>query len=209
MTATLSRHCAACALLLAPAFAWAADDEATDGVHAGATFSYYAMRDQPDFSMGVATLERGRLHLEARYNYEGRDAASAFAGWKLEGGDEVRWQVTPIAGVLFNKARGAALGFEAAVSAGRFDAYVEAEGVRDLEARDASYLYAWSEIGWSAAKWLRIGLAGQRTRLVDSARDVQPGAFAQVLAGPATIAVYAFDPDRGSRYFVVALAGRF
>jgi hypothetical protein len=178
-------------------------------VHAGATFSYYAMRDQPDFSMGVATLDRGRLHLEARYNYEGRDAASAFAGWKFEGGDEVRFQVVPMAGVLFNKARGAALGLEAAVSAGRFDAYVEAEAVRDLEARDASYLYAWSEIGWSAAKWLRIGLAGQRTRLVDSGRDVQPGAFAQVLAGPATIAVYAFDPDRGSRYFVVALAGRF
>jgi len=205
----LARRCAACALLLAPCPAWAADDEAADGVHAGATFSYYAMRDQPDFSMGVATLDRGRLHLEARYNYEGRDAASAFAGWKLEGGDEARWQVVPIAGVLFNKARGAAIGFEAAASAGRFDAYVEAEAVRDLEARDASYLYAWSEIGWLATKWLRIGLAGQRTRLVDSGRDVQPGAFAQVLAGPATIAVYAFDPDRGSRYFVVALAGRF
>jgi hypothetical protein len=37
---------------------------------------YYAMREQPDITVGVASLDRGSLHLEGRYNYEVRDAGS-------------------------------------------------------------------------------------------------------------------------------------
>ena len=56
------------------------------------TGMYYAMRDQPDFGVGVGSLDRGPLHLEARYNYEARDAGSAFVGWKFSGGDTVTYE---------------------------------------------------------------------------------------------------------------------
>jgi len=190
------------ALAAVPAFA-------EDGVSGSATASYYAMRDQPDFTVGVAAMERGRLRLEARYNYEARDGASAFAGWKFEGGEEVKWQGVPLAGVLFNKARGFVPAVEASVAGGSFDAYIEAEYVHDLQSHADSYVYAWSEAAWSPAKWLRLGVVGQRTRIVESERDIQRGLFAQVTLERASLAVYAFNPDAASRYVVVALAVRF
>jgi hypothetical protein len=174
-----------------------------------ATGFYYAMRDQPDFGVGVATLDRGALHLEARYNYEARNAASAFVGWTFAGGDAVTYSLTPIAGALFGAARGFVPGIEASVGWRNFDAYVEAEYVHDTAQDDASYWYAWSELGWKPADWLRIGLVGQRTRTVDSGRDLQRGVFGQWIVDKVTVSVYAFNPDSGSRYVIIALGIRF
>lgn len=192
------------ALALGPAAAFAESE-----MSASASASYYAMRDQPDFTVGVAAIERGSLRIEGRYNYEARDGASLFAGWKLEGGDEVKWQVTPLAGALFNKARGFVPAVEASVSAGSFDAYVEAELVHDLESHESSFVYAWSEAAWSPSKWLRVGLVGQRTRIVETERDIQRGAFVQLVGERVSLAAYAFNPDTAARYWVVSLAARF
>jgi hypothetical protein len=192
------------ALALGPALAFAENETS-----ASASASYYAMRDQPDFTVGVAAVERGRLRVEGRYNYEARDGASLFAGWKFEGGDDVKWQVTPLAGALFNKARGFVPAVEASVSAGSFDAYIEAEAVHDLASHESSFLYAWSEAAWSPAKWLRLGLVGQRTRIVDTDRDIQRGAFVQLVGERVSLAAYAFNPDAAARYWVVSLAARF
>jgi hypothetical protein len=178
-------------------------------VSVAATGYWYAMRDQPDFGVGVATLDRGPLHLEARYNYEARDSASLFAGWKFSGGDAVTWSVTPILGGLFGDARGVVPGVEASVAWDTLDFYVEAEYVRDLDDASASYFYAWSEIGWTPAQWLRVGLVGQRTRIVDNGRDLQRGVFVQFVAGNATLGIYAFNPDSGARYVIGSFALRF
>lgn len=170
---------------------------------------YYAMRDQPDFGVGVASLDRGSLHLEARYNYEARDSGSVFAGWKFAGGDTVTFAVTPIVGALFGSARGAVPGLEASIAYGAFDAYIEAEYVYDLEQHSASYYYAWSELAWKPAQWLRIGLVGQRTHEIENGRDLQRGAFAQLIVDKVTLGIYAFNPDSGSRYVIVSLGAQF
>jgi hypothetical protein len=175
----------------------------------GATGFYYAMPDQRNFGVGVATLDRGSLHLEARYNYEARDAGSAFVGWKFAAGDALQVELTPIVGALFGSTRGVVPGFEASIGYGAFDAYVEAEYVHDLDDHSASYYYAWSELGWTPVSWLRVGLVGQRTRVIDNGRDLQRGAFAQVMVGKATIGLYAFNPDAGSRYVIVSLGAQF
>jgi hypothetical protein len=170
---------------------------------------YYAMRDQPDFTVGVASLNHGSLHLEARYNYEARDAGSAFAGWKFSGGDTVSFEVTPIVGALFGAARGVIPGVEASVAYGTVDAYIEAEYVHDLDQHSASYYYAWSELGWKPVPWLRIGLVGQRTHEIENGRDLQRGAFAQLMIDKATLGIYAFNPDAASRYIIVSFGAQF
>lgn len=208
-----SRRCAGVALasLVVAATARGAETEAdADSRWSGAvTGFYYAMRDQPDFGVGVASLDRGSLHLEARYNYEARNATSVFAGWKFAGGDTVNVEVTPIVGGLFGAARGVVPGLEASVSWRTLDIYVEAEYVRDLDDSSASYFYSWTELGWRPVEWLRVGLARQRTRTVDTGRDFQRGVFGQIQIGPATVAVYAFNPDSGSRYVIASLGLRF
>ena len=195
-----------CGVAATPAFA---ADPAVPETTLTATGYYYAMRDQPDFGVGVAALNHGALHLEARYNYEARDAGSAFVGWNFSGGEAVTWSVTPIAGALFGAARGFVPGVEASLGWGPLDAYVEAEYVRDLDDASASYWYAWSELGWKPVEWLRVGLAGQRTRTVDTDRELQRGAFAQVIVGKVTLGVWAFNPDSGSRYVIFSLGAQF
>ncbi len=176
---------------------------------ANVTGYYYAMRDQADFGVGVASLNHGSLRLEARYNYEVRGAASAFVGWKFAGGDAVSFEVTPIAGGLFGGARGFVPGVEASLAYGAFDVYVEAEYVPAQRDGSASYYYAWSELAWKPAEWLRVGLVGQRTRTVASDRELQRGVFGQLSAGKATLGVYAFNPEAASRYVIVSLGAQF
>ena len=170
---------------------------------------YYAMRDEPDFGVGVASLNRGPLHLEARYNYEVHDAGSVFVGWNLSGGESVTFQITPIIGALVGSARGVIPGFEASVAWRNLDAYIEAEYVQDTHNANDSYYYAWSELGWKPVEWLRLGIVGQRTRVVHTDRDLQRGLFAQVMVGKVTLSAYAFNPDSASRYAIDALGLQF
>lgn len=169
----------------------------------------YAMRDQPDFGVAVAAINRGPLRFEARYNYEAKNATSVFLGWKLSGGDGVAYEITPLAGVLGGSAHAGIAGLEASVAYRQLDAYVEAEYVMPSTSADDNYLYVWSELGWRPVEWLRVGLAGQRTRVVHNDRDIQRGAFVQVTAGPATMSVYAFNPEAASRYAILSLALAF
>jgi len=209
----LRRHGVLVAMLAAfvPADGRASDAAADSepAISGTVTGYYYAMRDQPDFGVGVASINRGALHVEARYNYEASDAGSAFLGWKFSGGDAVTFEVTPIIGVLFGAARGAIPGFEASVAYRSVDAYIEAEYVYDSENHSDSYFYAWSEIAWKPVEWLRLGLAGQRTHEVQSSRDLQLGLFAQLMFPKATLGVYVFNPDIGSRYAIVAFGVQF
>ena len=183
--------------------------DAESPVSGNVTGFYYAMRDQPDFGVAVAAINRGALHLEARYNYEVRDAGSLFVGWKFSGGDAVTFEITPILGALFGAGRGVVPGVEASVAYGSVDAYIEAEYVHDTAQSSDSYYYSWSELGWKPLAWLRVGLAGQRTRVVQTGRDLQRGLFAQLILDKATLSVYAFNPDSGSRYAILALGVQF
>ena len=209
--ATCLRRAVAVAFGIASTSACAADAgvAAVPETTLAATALYYAMRDQPDFTVGVASLNHGSLHFEARYNYEAHDAGSVFVGWKFSGGDTVTFELTPIAGALFGSARGFVPGFEASIAYGSLDAYIEAEYVHDLEQSSPGYYYAWSELGWTPAEWLRIGLVGQRTRIVNNGRDLQRGAFVQVKGGNATLGIYAFNPDSAERYVIISLGVQF
>ena len=170
---------------------------------------YYAMRDQPNFGVGVASLDRGSLHLEGRYNYEASNAGSAFAGWKFAGGEGLSYEITPIVGFTFGQLHAIVPGAEASLAYRKFDAYVEAEYVGDQQDHAASYVFAWSELGWSPVDGLRVGLVGQRSRVVHSERDLQRGLFAQVGIGRVMLSFYAFNPDLGSRYAIVSLGMDF
>ena len=206
------RRCIAIAAVtaaLAPCASPAAEPEAAPQTSFSLNGSYYAMRDEPDFGVFVAALQRGPVRFEARQNYEAKSATSLFAGYAWSGGEEVTWSVTPLLGGLFGSARGVVPGMEASVAWRKLDLYVEAEYVHDLDDRSASYFYAWTELGWRPVEAIRIGLVGQRTRIVSNDRDFQRGVFGQVTLGKATIGVFAFNPESASRYVVLSLGLAF
>ena len=176
----------------------------------------FALTAYPTFVRGgdtttsvIGAADRGALHLEARYGYEAKDSRSAFAGWTFSGGESIAWEVTPLVGAAWGPLRAFVPGVEASVAWGRLDFYVEAEFVRDRRNSADSYDYAWSELGFRALDWLRIGAVGQRTRSYGGERDFQRGPFAQATFGRATVGCYWFNPGAKDQVVVASIGMTF
>ncbi len=200
------------AILLAALTCSAQDGGAPAGAgwNYSAAGSYYSFRDQKDFFVFVGTAEQGQLHLEARYNYEAINSGSLFAGWKFSGGEKLTWQLTPILGGVFGQKEGIAPGFEAAAGYGIADFYMEAEYVYDLEVKEDSFTYAWSELGLTPFERLRFGLVSQRSMAYRSDRVIDRGLFAQLLYRKVTLGGYLFNPDDDdNRFMVFSLGAKF
>jgi len=157
----------------------------------------------------IAAADRGPLHLEARYGYELKDARSAFAGWTFSGGEAVAWEITPLIGGAWGPLRAFVPGVEASVKWRRIDFYVEGEFVRDRRASSSSYNYAWSELGFHALEWLRLGLVGQRTRAYGGDREFQRGPFVQAAFGRATLGAYWFNPGASAQVAAASIGVAF
>jgi hypothetical protein len=186
------------------------DEESTEPswefeVTASPTF----VRDGDDFTSATATADHGPLHLEARYNYESVGARSAFVGWTFSGGEETTWELTPIVGGAWGTTQAFVPGLEATVTHGRFDLYVEAEYVIDSHDNSSSYLYSWNELGFRPVEWLRLGIAGQRTRIYGGERNIQRGPFVDFTIGKFTIAGYWFNPGSREQVIVTTIGATF
>lgn len=167
------------------------------------------MRGGDNYTSAIAVADRGPLHLEARYNYESIGARSAFVGWTSSGGDAIAWELTPLIGGAWGATHAFVPALEASLAWRRLDFYVEAECVRDNREHSDSYLYAWSEPGFRPVEWLRVGVAGQRTRAYSGERDVQHGPFAQLTPGPFTLGGYWFNPGSSEQVFVGSISAAF
>ncbi len=167
------------------------------------------VRGGDNYTSGIGVADRGPLHLEARYNYESVGARSAFVGWTFSGGETITWEITPLLGGAWGSVHAFVPAVEASVSWRQFDFYIEAEAVRDQREHDDSYFYAWSELGYRPAEWLRFGLAAQRTRAYGGERDIQRGPFAQLTWRRVTLGGFWFNPGSKDQVFVASLGVAF
>jgi hypothetical protein len=167
------------------------------------------IRGGESYVTAIAAADRGPLHLEARVNYESVGARSAFVGWTFSGGEVITWELTPLLGGAWGTTSAFVPGLEATATWRQVDLYVEAEYVSSSKERSDSYLYAWTELGLRPAEWLRIGIAGQRTRAYGGERDIQRGPFGQVTFGPVTIGGYWFNPGAQDQVFVGMIGATF
>ena len=167
------------------------------------------VRGGENYTSAIAVADRGPLHLEARYNYESVGARSAFVGWTFSGGEAITWELTPLLGGAWGTTQAFVPALEASVAWKQFDFYIEAEYVSDSHQHTDSYFYAWSELGFRPVEWLRLGIAGQRTRTYSNERDIQRGPFAQVTWGPVTIGGYWFNPGATDQVFVGMIGATF
>jgi hypothetical protein len=154
------------------------------------------------YTSAIATADRGPVHFEARYNYESIGARSAFVGWSFSGGEDFTWEVRPLLGGAWGTTQAFVPGLEASVAWQQLDFYIEAEYVLDNRAHSDSYTYAWSELGFRPVEWLRVGVAGQRTRLYGGEREIQRGPFVQLTWSKLTIGGYWFNPGSSDQVFI-------
>jgi hypothetical protein len=161
------------------------------------------------YTSGIMSADRGPLHLEARVNYESVGTRSAYVGWTFSGGESLSWEITPILGVAWGDIRALVPGVEWSLAWGPFDFYSEAQWVNDRASHNDSYIYSWNELGYRATDWLRLGVAGQRTRVYGGDRDLQRGPFVQLSMGRVTLGGYWFNPGSSDQVFVGSIGVAF
>jgi hypothetical protein len=175
----------------------------------GIAAALYLLPDEEDFLQPTLRADRGRLHLEARYNYEDRDSVSFFVGANFELGSKARLTLTPMLGGLVGETDGIVPGLEADFSVGPFEAYGEAEYVFDLGDSSSSYFYMWSELSLWPTEWLRAGVVTQRTRVYQTDRDIQRGLLVGFSLEKLEGAIYFFNPGSDDHFTVVSLSFSF
>lgn len=171
-------------------------------------YGYFPPEDR-DYGQPTVTADRGALHLEARYNYEGIETGSAWVGWNFGFGDKLRLDATLMAGGVFGDTNGVAPGYELTLSWGPLELYSEGEWVFDLEDSENDFFYNWAQLGYSPWDWLTVGFASQRTRAYETSLDVQRGPFVGFTYKSLTLTVYVFNADAEPPTVVSSLAVSF
>jgi hypothetical protein len=154
----------------------------------------YVVPDDENVVQPAVGLDREWLHLEARFNYEDVDTASAWVGRTFSAGTRLTLEITPMAGVVFGQLDGGAVGYTGSLTWSRLDLSSETEYVF-AAGEGESFLYTWSELGWSLTDWLRAGLSVQRTKVYQTEFDIQRGFFGVVYLGRWELSTYVFNPD--------------
>jgi len=203
---------ALCASLLPPA-APAQENPGTAGETPAwtttASVMGYWLPDDDQFTAPTLLVDRGKLHLEARYNYENLNTASVWLGFNTRFGNALSVDFTPMLGVVSGDTNGIAPGYHLSIGWRSFDFYSESEYVFDQDNRSDSYFYSWSELAWSPFDWLRAGLAAQRTRVYKAERDIQRGVFIAASLSGISLGAYVFNPDQDDPTYVASLAVDF
>ena len=155
----------------------------------------YIVEDDKDYLQPTIRADYDWLHLEARYNYEDQDTASAWVGYNFSVGDEVTFDFTAMIGGVFGRTEGVAPGYELTLAWRGIELYSEAEFVIDTEDSSDSFFYTWSELTYSPLEWLRAGIVIQRTKAYETDFDIQRGLMVGVTYKQLDVAVYVLNPD--------------
>jgi hypothetical protein len=173
-----------------------------------ASASFYLIEGESDYAQPTITADRGRLHLEARFNYEDLGTGSAWLGCNLAVGEKLVLEITPMLGVVFGDTRGIAPGYKGTLSGWGVDLYSEVEYVIDADDSGDSFLYTWTELTVAPADGWRAGLVIQRTKAYETEFEIQRGLLAGYSFERLETTAYAFNPD-DSPTWVLAIGGRF
>jgi hypothetical protein len=156
----------------------------------------YAPKNEDVFTAPTLAADRGTLHLEARYNYEDLETGSFFVGRNIAFEDQdVNGTVVPVLGLVVGNTAGIAPGVNIDLAWGRFEFTTETEVVIELPDSEESFLYSWVEGTLEPVHGLRLGVAGQRTKVKEIGLDLRRGPMLSLSAARGWLGVYWFDPD--------------
>jgi hypothetical protein len=153
----------------------------------------------------IGYADHTALHLEPRFNYEGQNTGSFFAGWKFETEGKINLLATPLIGIVFGSLNGMAPGLELEVSYKSLDFYSETEYLFDFSDNQSNYLYTWTELGISPLHSFRTGISAQRTRLYQTRLDFQRGVFAEYSFWKLTLGFHYFNPFTPDYFFIASV----
>jgi hypothetical protein len=169
----------------------------------------YLVPEDRDYVQPTVAAEQGRLHLEARYNYEHFDTASVWIGWRFDADGTLAAELTPMVGGVFGDTKGVAPGYKGSLTWRMLELYSEGEYLFDTANSHDSFFYNWSELTLAPADWFRFGVVTQRTRAYEADRDIQRGVLIGFSYRSVDLSIDVFNPDESRPLVVIALALKF
>jgi hypothetical protein len=166
------------------------------------SFQQYYLPDDRDLTTPVMSLYTDDLLIEARYNYESRDVGSVWLGKSFSFGDKWEFEFIPMLGGLYGSEHGMAPGLKADIVRGSLNFYSELEYVFNFNTREDNFFYSWSELTYGVLEHLRVGIVGNRTRVYDSAVELDRGPIIKAAFEPFTVYITALDLDDDPIYIL-------
>lgn len=173
-----------------------------------ATYTYILQHDR-DYVNPNVYLDRDWIHVEARFDYEDLDTASVWAGYNIDGGTDLVYQVTPMIGAVFGHMNGIAPGCEISLAYKGLLFSNQSEYVFDAQTRASDFFYAWTELSYAPVRWMRFGAVMQHTKAFDTGLDVERGPLLGFSYGRFDFAVYVFNVDKPDPPVVLGIAASF
>lgn len=178
----------------------------------GVSLNFYFFQD-PFIFLPIYDVNKGHLHLAARYNYEDIRTFSGWLGYNFIGGRTVEYVITPMAGFLVGNTNGFAAGTQIQLDYKRFSFYSESEFVFDVVAYNndyfSNYFYTWTDIAYEVVDRLSIGLSVQKTRIYQEDSDIERGFLINTTTPLVDITGYFYSPFQKYPFFILTLSKEF
>jgi hypothetical protein len=168
----------------------------------------YVIPHETSYVSPTITADKGKFHLEARYNYEDLDTGSIWIGRNFSFGKKLKLDIAPMLGGVFGKLNGVAPGYTATLSFRRISLYSQSEYLIEADPVNRFY-YNWSEVSYHATDWFRVGLVIQHTKAYQTALDLQRGVLAGFSYKSLDFTTYVFNFGWTDVTSVFALGYRF
>jgi len=153
----------------------------------------YLPSDEDGYANPDVTADHGRLHLEARYNYEDVRTGSLWAGYNFHAGSKLALTVTPMIGCVFGRTQGIAPGCQASLSYRKLELSISNEYVFNTREKAGSFYYSWPQLTYSPVDWLSLGVVAQHTKQFQAKLDTQRGFLVGLSHKKAAFTAYVFN----------------
>ena len=190
-----------------------AQETVTDTTESKWNFSawaeYFIIPGEQDFFNPTFYARSDKLHFEGRYNYEDRNTASFWGGWRFKFGKGVKFVVVPMIGGVVGNTNGIAPGLELEIMYKKFDFYSESEHVFDFETSENNFFYMYSELAIRPIEPIRTGMTAQRTKVFESDREIQRGIFAEYYFKRFRAGLFYFNPFSSDQFWIASCSVDF
>ena len=190
-----------------------AQETAADSANSKWSFSawaeYFIIPGEKDFFNPTFYARSDKLHFEGRYNYEDRNTASFWGGWRFKFGKGVKFVIVPMAGIVFGNTEGIAPGLEMEIAYKKFDLYSESEHVFDFSGKKNNFFYMYSELAFRPIKAIRTGIMTQRTKVYETDRELQRGIFGEYYFGRFRVGAFYFNPFANDNFLIASFSVDF
>ena len=169
----------------------------------------YLAQHARDFANPNFTADRDWFHFEARHNYEAIKTGSVWLGYNFSLGDKLTLEVTPMIGGVFGDITGAAPGYAISISYWALEFSTQGEYFIDAGTQAGNFFYTWSELSCAPARWWRVGIVIDRTKLLGEEFDIRRGPLIGIKYKDVDFTTYWLNPGSSDATFVFAVTVSF